>query len=424
MTDTVQTEAFPENGPWNKTWKDIATAGGNLIQDVASTVSQGAQELAKKALGPWNMSWEDLSSKTAKNRPVEPPKPTYEFDTVFSNLIGAESQGKHSVNGKLLTSKAGAEGITQVMPKTSGNPGYGVMPIQDKSEAEYKRFGRDYLKAMLKEFDGDYEKALAAYNAGVGNVKKAIAKGEDNWKDFLPKRSETLPYIEKILNKKVVQKEVNDRFIGDADPQYSSLNNANKRGLAILDKEARKNPEFQQVESFLKSVGGMPKIQAGYGDENGAFTRGGDTPKEGVISLSNLSFINGDNPVKASAVATYLHEHTHAAMYQMKMMAEKISAKSEQSQSEKQFLDTFGKLVKANGSTGWENGMKLTAKAIADSWVAKNEGYRASMGELPAYGVGNTITNTTGYAPPAHVDPSMAQMFMILLDQAKKVKGK
>ena len=161
MTDTVQTE---ESGPWSKGWKDIATAAGNLVQDVV----QGAQEAVKKVTGPWEMPWQDLSSQAAKNRPVEPSKPVYEFDTVFSNLIGAESQGKHSVGGKLLTSKAGAEGISQLMPRTAGNPGYGVTPIQDKSEAEYKRFGRDYLKAMLKEFDGDYEKALAAYNAGEG----------------------------------------------------------------------------------------------------------------------------------------------------------------------------------------------------------------------------------------------------------------
>lgn len=132
-----------------------------------------------------------------------PTAPNAKFEKVFSNLINQESQGVHATaSGKMLTSSAGAEGITQVMPKTSGDPGFGVQPVKNKTEAEYLRFGRDYLKAMLKEFDGDYEKALAAYNAGVGNVKKAIEKGGENWKEKLPKKSETIPYINNILGKK------------------------------------------------------------------------------------------------------------------------------------------------------------------------------------------------------------------------------
>lgn len=140
----------------------------------------------------------DFSAPPIPRRKDAPNK----FEEVFSRLITQESGGKHTDgSGKLTTSNKGAKGLTQVMPGTGVDPGYGVAPLKDQSSAEYKRFGKDYLKAMLSEFNGDYEKALAAYNAGVGNVKEAIEKGGKKWKDHLPKPSETLPYIEKILGK-------------------------------------------------------------------------------------------------------------------------------------------------------------------------------------------------------------------------------
>lgn len=125
------------------------------------------------------------------------------FERVFSQLKDAESGSRHvDASGKLITSKAGAKGITQIMPRTGANPGYGVKPLQNDSPEEYERFGRDYLAAMLREYKGDYEKALAAYNAGPGNVNRAISRARaegGDWKDYLPKPEETLPYIDKIL---------------------------------------------------------------------------------------------------------------------------------------------------------------------------------------------------------------------------------
>ena len=141
----------------------------------------------------------------APNAKTPATAPTSSFDAVFNKLVNAESRGKHlDASGGLTASPVGAKGITQVMPKTSKRPGYGVKPMQDKSEQEYLRFGKDLLKAYEKEFDGDIEKAVAAYNAGPGSVKKAIksaAESGKEWWNHLPKKSETLPYMTKILGK-------------------------------------------------------------------------------------------------------------------------------------------------------------------------------------------------------------------------------
>jgi len=61
----------------------------------------------------------------------------------------------------------------------------------------------DYLTALAKQFDGDWELALAAYNAGGGNVRKAIkrniksGKPTNYWSLKLPQ--ETMGYVPRLL---------------------------------------------------------------------------------------------------------------------------------------------------------------------------------------------------------------------------------
>ena len=76
-------------------------------------------------------------------------------------LVQQESGGDHSA-----VSPKGALGVTQVMPQTGKDPGFGVQPLRNNSREEYMRFGEDYLTAMLERYNGDPELALAAYNAG------------------------------------------------------------------------------------------------------------------------------------------------------------------------------------------------------------------------------------------------------------------
>ena len=90
----------------------------------------------------------------------------------------AESGGDPNAVGPYVEGQGTAKGSMQVMDGTNLDPGYGVKPAADNSPAERARVGADYLAAMVKKYAGDPAKAWAAYNAGPGNVDKAIKDAE------------------------------------------------------------------------------------------------------------------------------------------------------------------------------------------------------------------------------------------------------
>jgi soluble lytic murein transglycosylase-like protein len=89
-------------------------------------------------------------------------------------------------------SPAGAIGIAQFMPATAAS--LGVNPYNPVDSLQ----GAARLMAnYVRQYGGNYAKALAAYNAGPGAVTWAVFAGGWNWQVFLP--YETQGYIRVIL---------------------------------------------------------------------------------------------------------------------------------------------------------------------------------------------------------------------------------
>lgn len=84
-------------------------------------------------------------------------------------------------------SAKGATGLTQLMPGTAH-----ALAVDAKDPAANLDGGAHYLRQMLDTFDGDVERALAAYNAGPGRVIRAGG---------LPRIAETRAYVSTIIDR-------------------------------------------------------------------------------------------------------------------------------------------------------------------------------------------------------------------------------
>ena len=173
---------------------------------------------------------EDASDYVRSGFPVFPvPGDIANSFSFIHGIMRQESQfDRQAVSG------AGARGMMQLMPGTAREQadklGLSYDYARLTSDPGYNmQLGAAYFGRIMDMFQGNYVLALAAYNAGPGNVRKWIAQYGDprsggvdvlDWIEDIP-FSETRGYVQNVLENTVVYDTLNPARSGQ--PQINRL---------------------------------------------------------------------------------------------------------------------------------------------------------------------------------------------------------
>ena len=123
-------------------------------------------------------------------------------------------------------SKAGARGVMQLEPTTAEILGVDPDKVDENIEG-----GARYMKQLHEQFK-QWDKALAAYNAGPTRVKKAVEEYGDDWLDHLP--NETQKYVENIMKKRNAKSIEGNESSDKEEPQSSEIVKNNSKSVPGL----------------------------------------------------------------------------------------------------------------------------------------------------------------------------------------------
>jgi soluble lytic murein transglycosylase len=143
-------------------------------------------------------------------------------DTASNFTIVHAISRQESQFDRKIVSRAGARGLMQLMPgtarETAGFIGVGYSP-SNLDDAQYNiQLGSWYFGRLMDRYQGSYPLAVAAYNAGPGNVNKWLRANGDprvtgdilGWIEAIP-LSETRGYVQRVLENAVIYDQLNPR---------------------------------------------------------------------------------------------------------------------------------------------------------------------------------------------------------------------
>lgn len=155
---------------------EAAVQKTDTTEDFSSYMAQETKAAVEQVQEPVQVSDEELASIF---------KEASETYSVPENLLTAMAKQESNFRAD-ATSASGAMGIMQLMPATAE-----ALGCENPYDArENIMAGAKYISQLLERYDGNTSLALAAYNAGSGNVAKYGG---------IPPFAETQNYVQKVL---------------------------------------------------------------------------------------------------------------------------------------------------------------------------------------------------------------------------------
>ena len=160
---------------------------------VAAIVSGLGEDVARELTLP--LRHDDIIRQQARDKNLDP--------ALIAAVIYEESRFRDQ------TSHAGARGLMQITPQTADaiakHSGGVRFKQEDLSDPQINiSYGAYYLRLLIDHYDGSETLAVAAYNAGMGNVDRWVAEagGVDSFDraEHIP-FPETRAYVENVLQR-------------------------------------------------------------------------------------------------------------------------------------------------------------------------------------------------------------------------------
>ena len=308
-------------------------------------------------------------------------------------------------------SKSDASGLWQFIPATGRLYGLQQNAWYDGRRDIYTstKAATSFLKHLGETFDGDWYLALASYNFGKGNVRKAIEKNEDlnratdYWSLDLPK--ETADYVPRLLAIAKIfanadkyninlQNIPNKPYCELVDVKSQlDLNKAAELAHTPLNEFLKLNPGFNhsstapqgphhllipvaKAQLFKQNLAQLPYDERvdlkRYHDETMAQTRQLEiqtiTSQHKAIARENHAFIAAKNNISAQAIQQRNHlasKTTHSGMHLKMPATQDTSAIAKTVKSKPETAKIY---VVKKGDTFWNIAQKfsVSGKDIAD----------------------------------------------------------
>jgi soluble lytic murein transglycosylase len=207
-------------------WQDQS----QFLRTIASSAKSDADHVLaadlSRAIGRPDLGV--MAARNARNNGVSDFVPTG-FPTVavpataqpYWTMVHAISR-QESQFDRQIVSHAGARGLMQLMPgtarETAGKMGLSYDFSRLTSDPQYNiMLGSSFFARLLDQYGGNHVLAVAAYNAGPGNVRKWLTANGDprmpgvdviDWIEAIP-FTETRGYVQRVLENAVVYDAMN-----------------------------------------------------------------------------------------------------------------------------------------------------------------------------------------------------------------------
>lgn len=251
VSDFRQGEKYGNTGAANaQYWKEIQS--GEIVPIIARRDGGASSSVAVTGKEDWLGK---INAKdTVSNADSRLSAVSQKYGIPQHMLYSVWAQESRKGNMK-KASAAGAKGHFQFMPGTA--KAYGISGREWDFDASSDAAAR-YFQWLLKHYNGDHNKALAAYNWGNGNLDKAIKQYGNDWLSHAPK--ETQGYVNSI-NKMMAYRSNGGMMSRPLGGQAVAQNLNNQQGRIMASRNAANPNQVSNTQNTQITVNGGINVQ-------------------------------------------------------------------------------------------------------------------------------------------------------------------